>query len=71
MMSSIRFFFTIPLGDNDRFRIKEYEIDVTHVTKKDEQWWLELFNKNPFIHKVILDKRLPRYNLIYLYIVTF
>ena len=29
--------------------------------------FIELFNKNPFIHKVILDKRLPRYNLIYLY----
>ena len=43
-----QFFFTIPLGDNNRFRIKEYEIDVTHVTKKDEQWWLELFNKNGF-----------------------
>ena len=29
--------------------------------------YFELFNKNPFIHGVILDKRLPRYNLIYLY----
>ncbi len=29
--------------------------------------FVELFNKNPFIYKVILDKRLPRYNLIYLY----
>ena len=29
--------------------------------------YLEVFKKNPFIHKVILDKRLPRYNLIYLY----
>ena len=29
--------------------------------------YLELFKKNPFIHDVILDKRLPRYNLIYLY----
>ena len=29
--------------------------------------YLELFKKNPFIHEVILDKRLPRYNLIYLY----
>ena len=28
---------------------------------------LELFKKNPFIHNVILDKRLPKYNLIYLY----
>ena len=29
--------------------------------------YLELFKKNPFIHQVILDKRLPKYNLIYLY----
>jgi SAM-dependent methyltransferase len=30
----------IPLGDNDLFRIREYEIDKTHVTKKDEEWWI-------------------------------
>ena len=29
--------------------------------------YFELFKKNPFIHDVILDKILPRYNLIYLY----
>ena len=29
--------------------------------------YLELFKKNPFIDKVIIDKRLPKYNLIYLY----
>ena len=29
--------------------------------------YLELFKKNPFIHNVILDKRLPKYNLVYLY----
>ena len=29
--------------------------------------YLELFKKNPYIHNVILDKRLPKYNLIYLY----
>ena len=29
--------------------------------------YLEVCKKNPFIHEVILDKRLPRYNLIYLY----
>ena len=33
----------IPLGDNDRFRIREYEVDVTHVTKKDEEWWIKMF----------------------------
>ena len=30
--------------------------------------YYELFKKNPFIHNVILDKRLPKYNLIYLYL---
>ena len=29
--------------------------------------YFELFKKNPFIHEVILDKRLPRFNLIYLF----
>jgi ADP-heptose:LPS heptosyltransferase len=29
--------------------------------------YFDLFKKNPFIHEVILDKRLPRINLIYLY----
>ena len=40
---SNQFFFTIPLGDNDRFRIREYEVDITHVTKKDEEWWINMF----------------------------
>jgi len=30
--------------------------------------YFELFKKNPFIHSVILDKRLSRFNLIYLYL---
>ena len=29
--------------------------------------YFELFKKNPFIHEVILDKRLSKFNLIYLY----
>ena len=29
--------------------------------------YLDLFKKNPYIHDVILDKRLSRFNLIYLY----
>jgi ADP-heptose:LPS heptosyltransferase len=32
--------------------------------------YFELFKKNPFIHNVILDKRLTRFNLIYLYQLT-
>ena len=30
--------------------------------------YYELFKKNPFIHNVILDKRLSRFNLVYLYL---
>ena len=30
--------------------------------------YFDLFKKNPFLADVILDKRLPRYNLIYLYL---
>ena len=45
---SDQFFFTIPLGDNDRFRIREYEVDITHVTKKDEEWWINMFEKHGF-----------------------
>ena len=41
---------------------KNYQIFI--LTTKP---YFDLFKKNPFIHDVILDKRLPRYNLIYLY----
>lgn len=38
----------IPLGDNGTFRIREYELDVTHVTKEDEVWWIDQFSKAGF-----------------------
>ena len=47
--------------------------DISENHKNDQIFLLttkpyfDLFKKNPFIHDVILDKRLPRYNLIYLY----
>ena len=47
--------------------------DISENHKNDQIYLLttkpyfELFKKNPFIHNVILDKRLPKYNLIYLY----
>ncbi len=48
--------------------------DISENHKNDQIFLLttkpyfDLFKKNPFIHEVILDKRLPRYNLIYLYL---
>ena len=47
--------------------------DIFENHKEDQLYLLttkpyfELFKKNPFIHEVILDKRLSRFNLIYLY----
>ena len=47
--------------------------DISENHKNDRIYLLttkpyfELFKKNPFIHEVILDKRLPKYNLVYLY----
>ena len=47
--------------------------DISENHKKDQIYLLttkpffELFKKNPFINNVILDKRLPKYNLLYLY----
>ena len=38
-----------------------------HIFLLTTKPYYDLFKKNPFIHQVILDKRLPRYNLIYLY----
>ena len=32
--------------------------------------YFELFKKNPFINDIILDKRLSKFNLIYLYKLT-
>ena len=50
--------------------------DISENHKEDQihllttKPYLELFKKNPFIHNVILDKRLSRFNLIYLYQLT-
>ena len=47
--------------------------DISENYKNDQIYLLttkpyfDLFKKNPFVNEVILDKRLPRYNLIYLY----
>ena len=50
--------------------------DISENHKKNKIYLLttkpyfDLFKKNPFIHDVILDKRLSRFNLIYLYTLT-
>ena len=47
--------------------------DISEYHKNDQihllttKPYFDLFKKNPFIHEVILDKRLSKFNLIYLY----
>jgi cyclopropane fatty-acyl-phospholipid synthase-like methyltransferase len=45
LMAHGRIFVVVPLGDNGKFRIREYEMDVTHVNKEDELWWHTQFIK--------------------------
>jgi ADP-heptose:LPS heptosyltransferase len=45
---------------------ENYPEDQIHILTT--QPYFELFKKNPFINNVILDKRLSRFNLIYLYL---
>lgn len=61
-------FLVIPLGDNGAFRIREYEIDKTHVTRKDEEWWINKINKSGFKLKSfnynfgnVKEKWIPQY----------
>jgi ADP-heptose:LPS heptosyltransferase len=50
--------------------------DISENHKEDQihllttKPYFELFKKNPFIHNVILDKRLSKFNFIYLYQLT-
>ena len=59
------------LGDIAQARGAIQDISENHKNEKiyllTTKPYLELFKKNPFIHEIILDKRLPKYNLIYLY----
>ena len=50
--------------------------DISEYHKEDQihllttKPYFELFKKNPYIHNVILDRRLSKFNLIYLYQLT-
>lgn len=38
-----QFLFVIPLGEDGMYRIREYEVDKSHYTKRDEDWWIDIF----------------------------
>lgn len=41
-------FVAVPLGDGQRYRIREYEIDVTHLVREPEEWWLTTIHEAGF-----------------------
>ena len=47
---------------------ENHKDDVVHILTTKP--YFELFKKNPYINNVILDKRLSRFNIIYLYQLT-
>ena len=41
-------FIAVPLGDGKRYRIREYEMDVTHILRETEEWWIKKVNSVGF-----------------------
>lgn len=35
----------IPLGDDGRYRIKEYHLEISHQIAENEEWWFDVFKK--------------------------
>jgi SAM-dependent methyltransferase len=39
-------FAIVPLGKGEKYVIPSYECDVTHVLRKDKDWWISIFENN-------------------------
>lgn len=39
-------FCVIPLGENGKYVVPEYEGDITHVVREGMEWWRRFFQKN-------------------------
>jgi cyclopropane fatty-acyl-phospholipid synthase-like methyltransferase len=42
-------FHVVPLGENDKFIVPEYEADVTHIIRKNKDWWIEKFSQHGWV----------------------
>jgi SAM-dependent methyltransferase len=40
-----RFMCIVPMGDNGKYRIPEYHMEVSHVIAENEDWWRSIFNE--------------------------
>lgn len=39
----------IPMGDNGKYRIPEYHLEISHLICENEDWWIEQFGKSGWI----------------------
>jgi SAM-dependent methyltransferase len=44
-------FIIVPLGEDGRYRIRDYHFDSTNIIIEDEEWWLNKFRKVGFTIK--------------------
>ena len=45
---SSKVFVAVPLGENGKYVIPAYELDVTHIIREPLDWWVNLFKKHDF-----------------------
>lgn len=43
---SEKVFVVVPLGDNGKYNISTYDMDITHVIKEPLEWWEKKFKEN-------------------------
>lgn len=47
-------FIVVPLGENGKYRIPQYELDSTHVIREDDDWWAAKMEQS-FTDLIITD----------------
>ena len=45
---SKKLFVVVPLGENNKYIVPEYEGDITHIIRENKKWWESLFIKTGF-----------------------
>ena len=51
MYNGDNFFFVVPLGENKKYIVPSYELDITHIIREPIEWWRNKFEENDFIVK--------------------
>jgi len=49
-------FFIIPLGDGEKYYIKSYEFDNTHIIRENEKWWTDKIKQSGYKNVLFYNK---------------